>query len=268
MFDPAGLPAELTLASDPLGARLEDAGLSSSQPPQQTIYDGWLLRYSPGKAKRARSVNTIGPGRLPLEVKLAHVESFYHRAGLPALYRITPYTQPAGLDTALAAAGYVAGDESRVMWTELLRCKNSALPSDASVTDVGAAAFADIVAALRGSPAAQAAAERQRLANSILPGHFVVLRDGQEPLACGCVVVDEDVAGIFNMVTTPEQRCQGHATAIVERLLQHASAAGARWAYLQVDATNSAARRVYDKFGFRDRYAYWYRARPPQGELQ
>jgi GNAT superfamily N-acetyltransferase len=269
MFDPAGLPAELTLASDPLGARLEDAGLSSSQPPQQTIYDGWLLRYSPGKAKRARSVNAIGPGRLPLEDKLAHVESFYKRAGLPALYRITPYTQPAGLDAALAAAGYVACDESRVMWTELQRHSSTTLPSDAPLTEVTAAAFADIVAALRGSPAAQAAAERQRLASSILPGHFLVLRDGEEPLACGCVVIDGDVAGIFNMVTALAQRGRGHATAIVARLLQHAVAGGARTAYLQVDAANAPARGVYGRFGFCDRYAYWYRVAPgDEGERQ
>jgi len=35
MFDPAGLPAELSRTDDSLGARFEDAGLTSSQPPQQ-----------------------------------------------------------------------------------------------------------------------------------------------------------------------------------------------------------------------------------------
>ena len=88
------MPAPLRSADDALGARLEDAGLTSSQPPQQTIYDGWLLRYSPGKAKRARSVNAIGTGRLPLERKLAEVEAFYRRVGLPCLYRVTPFSQP------------------------------------------------------------------------------------------------------------------------------------------------------------------------------
>ncbi len=118
MFDPAAVPDVLRSADDALGARLEDAGLSSSQPSQQSIYDGWLLRYSPGKAKRARSVNAIGAGRIPLDAKLAAVEAFYRRVGLPCLYRITPFTQPAELDRVLDRADYLAREETRVMWLD------------------------------------------------------------------------------------------------------------------------------------------------------
>jgi len=264
MFDPAALPAELRRADNLLGARFEDAGLSASQPPQQTIYDGWLLRYSPGKAKRARSVNAIGPGRLPLAEKLAHVESFYRRAGLRALYRITPYTLPTGLDAALATAGYMARDETRVMWIDLPRSLPVA-PADASITQVDAIEFAEVAAQLRGSPAAQAAAERQRIANSALRGEFVTLREDGQDLACGSVLLEGETAGIFNMVTADAHRGRGHATAIVGRLLQHAAAAGAHKVYLQVDAGNTPARRVYDRFGFRDCYAYWYRAVSGEG---
>ncbi len=49
------------MAADLL-ARIEDAGLNASAPPQQRVLDGWLLRFSPGKAKRARCVNAIGVG--------------------------------------------------------------------------------------------------------------------------------------------------------------------------------------------------------------
>lgn len=267
MFDPAGLPAELSRADDSLGARFEDAGLTSSQPPQQTIYDGWLLRYSPGKAKRARSVNAIAAGVRPLDEKLAHVEAFYRRVGLPCVFRITPYTQPAGLDAALAAAGFLAREESRVMYTKLAAA-SAPVASDRRFTMMQASEFTDLVAQLRELPPEQAAAERERMAHLVLPALYIAVRVGDQPVASGCVVIDDDVAGIFNMVTTPAQRGQGHATAIVEYLLRHAGAAGARWAYLQVDAANAAARCVYRKFGFRDRYAYWYRARPPQGEVQ
>jgi ribosomal protein S18 acetylase RimI-like enzyme len=267
MFDPAALPTEITRADDNFGARLEDAGLTSSQPPQQTIYDGWLLRYSPGKAKRARSVNAIASGVRPLAEKLAHVEAFYTRVGLPCVYRITPYTQPAGLDAALAGAGYGAREESRVMWADLQALSASTAPVQRFST-LNAPEFADLVASLRGYPPAQVAAERERIAQLVLPALCVAAYQDDQPVACGCVVVDSDVAGIFNMVTASAQRGNGRATAIVQHLLQHARVAGARWAYLQVDAANTAARHVYRKFGFRDRYAYWYRARPRQGEPQ
>jgi GNAT superfamily N-acetyltransferase len=267
MFDPGRLPAELMRADDALGARLEDAGLTSSQPPQQAIYDGWLLRYSPGKAKRARSVSAMAAGMRPLAEKLPHVEAFYRRAGLPCVYRITPFTQPAGLDAALAAAGYVAGEESRVMCLELASRAQPACPSP-GFTELGLPEFADVVARLRGSPATQAAAERQRLAQLTLPARCLVVHEAGEPVACGCAVVDGEVAGLFNMVTAPAQRGRGQATAIVAQLLQHATASGVRWMYLQVDAANDSARHVYGKFGFRDRYAYWYRAQTPQGEVR
>jgi len=266
-FDPAGLPADLLRADDALGAQLEDAGLTSSQPPQQTLYDGWLLRYSPGKAKRARSVNSIAAGRRSLDEKLPRVEAFYRRAALPCVYRITPFTQPVGLDAALDAAGYEARDESRVMFVELDARGTPAVPG-AAFCEVGALDFADTVARLRGSPPQEAAAERERIAHLALPSYCLVVREADEPVACGCAVIDGEVAGIFNMVTTPQQRGRGQATAIVARLLQQAVVTGVRRAYLQVDAANAPARHVYLKFGFRDRYAYWYRTLPPRGELQ
>jgi len=61
----------------------------------------------------------LPPAVRPLDEKLAHVEAFYGRVGLPCVFRITPYTQPPAMDAALAAHGFLAQEESRVMWTEL-----------------------------------------------------------------------------------------------------------------------------------------------------
>jgi len=52
----------LTTLSTDLLSRVEDAGLNASAPPQQRWIDGWLVRFSPGKAKRARCVNAVAPG--------------------------------------------------------------------------------------------------------------------------------------------------------------------------------------------------------------
>ncbi|HQR56428.1 MAG TPA: GNAT family N-acetyltransferase [Burkholderiaceae bacterium] len=261
MFDPRGLPASLRSTADAVGARLEDAGLTSSQPPQQTIYDGWLLRYSPGKAKRARSVNAIGAGRLPLERKLAEVEAFYRRVVLPCLYRLTPFSEPSSLDHALDCAGYIALDESRVMALELGAGTPVTAPPVTPIA-VDVVEFARVAGALRGSPPGVVAAETERLAHAALPACYLVVREGAQSVACGSIVIDAECAGVFNMVTASERRGRGYATVIVQALLAHAAAAGAHLAYLQVDAANAPARRIYERFGFRDRYAYWYRAAP------
>lgn len=261
MFDPRGLPASLRSTADAVGALLEDAGLTSSQPPQQTIYDGWLLQYSPGKAKRARSVNAIGAGRLPLERKLAEVEAFYRRVVLPCLYRLTPFSEPSSLDHALDCAGYIALDESRVMALELGAGTPVTAPPVTPIA-VDVVEFARVAGALRGSPPGVVAAEAERLAHAALPARYLVVREGTQPVACGSLVVDAECAGVFNMVTASTRRGRGYATSIVQALLAHAAAAGVRLVYLQVDAANAPARRIYERFGFRDRYAYWYRAAP------
>ena len=53
-------PAELL-------SRIEDAGINASAPREQLWVDGWLVRFSPGKAKRARCVQAVAAGRLPLD---------------------------------------------------------------------------------------------------------------------------------------------------------------------------------------------------------
>jgi hypothetical protein len=86
--------------------RLEKLSLNSSAPPGQLLYDGWLLRLLPGKAKRSRSVNAVYPSRIALEEKIAYCERLYGNARLPALFRITPFVQPAGLEAELERRGW------------------------------------------------------------------------------------------------------------------------------------------------------------------
>ena len=48
---------------------------------------------------------------------------------------------------------------------------------------------------------------------------------------------------------------------MVATLLRSAWELGARYAYLQVQEDNIAARRLYAQFGFEQQYLYWYRGR-------
>ena len=88
--------------------RIEEAGLNALQTQRQLFYDGWLLRVSPGSAKRARSVNAHFGSTLPLDEKIAHCERVYGERELPALFRITPFVHPADLEGALARRFAVA----------------------------------------------------------------------------------------------------------------------------------------------------------------
>src|SRR5258705_13904005 len=82
-------------------SRIEDAGLNASAPPQQRWIDGWLVRFSPGKAKRARCVNAVAEGRSSVQHRLRECEAVFDQARLPLIVRITPFSLPVGLDAAL-----------------------------------------------------------------------------------------------------------------------------------------------------------------------
>ena len=264
MFDPASIPAHLRAnehrTTDVLSARIEDASLAASQPAQQSFFDGWVLRYSPGKAKRARSINSIGAGVLPFAAKLEHCVDFYQQHRLPCLFRITPFSQPHNLDADLAAADFRAHQDTRVMAVSLSTIDQSVLPSAAQSVTVEQ--FATALCMLHELDSGKASAERERYARMAGRSAFVVQFDGDTPVACGSLAVEGKFAGIFGMVTGAEYRGRGVATAIVNKLLNDAHTAGAETAYLQVEADNAPARRTYSKFGFRDCYAYWYRAPP------
>jgi len=260
MPEPSILFGAPRAAGDSALARIEEAGLNAAQPREQLLIDGWLLRLSPGKARRSRSVNAIAAGTLPLEEKLALCRRWYERFQLPLIVRVTPFSQPAALDERLDGAGFIAYDETRVMTAALVD-----VPSDRdglAVSEVDVATFAEAVGRLRESPPRQVDAHRRRLLDSPLrpsSTRLVAYGEGGAPLAAGQVVVQDDLAGLYDINTAAQERGRGHGRALSRRLLVAAAAMGAQTAYLQVDLGNVPARRIYTSLGFADRYAYWYR---------
>jgi hypothetical protein len=125
--------------------RLEELGLNSSAPPGQLVYDGWLLRLLPGKAKRARSVNAVYPSMAELATKIAYCERLYRGAGLPAIFRITPFSEPAALDAELERRGYGRFDPTAVEYAAIEPARFGA--GDAESMEL--ATWVDAVGAMR-----------------------------------------------------------------------------------------------------------------------
>jgi GNAT superfamily N-acetyltransferase len=244
--------------------RAEDAGINASAPPQQLWLDGWLVRFSPGKAKRARCINALASGRLSVVHKLARAENLFAGAQLPMVVRITPFTRPAGLDGELAARGFGAIDDTRVMIApRLVHLAPPALAPGFEWAALGHAAMAQAVGGMRSSPLAQRAAHAERLATAPVPFKALAIRRAEDGalVACGQSASEGDLVGLYDVFVIEAARGQGLAGALCTRLLTDALAAGARSAYLQVEADNHAARAVYAKLGFADGYAYHYRTR-------
>ena len=252
--------------SDTWPSRIEDAGINASAPPQQRWVDGWLLRFSPGKAKRARCVQAVAAGRLPLDQRLGLCQAVFTDAGLPMLVRITPFSQPPGLDTALAALDYHRLDDTRVMVAALGARVAPPLPAGVALQRLAPVDFAEAVGALRGSPAGQRAAQAQRLLASPVPYQGWVLRrvDDEHILACGQTALEAELVGLYDVFTDPVARGQGLARLLCAHLLAKGQAEGAQVAYLQVEADNAPAQAIYHRLGFADAYAYHYRTPNPE----
>jgi GNAT superfamily N-acetyltransferase len=242
-------------------SRVEDAGLNASAPPQQRWLDGWLVRFSPGKAKRARCINAVAEGRLPVESKLRLAAAVFDEAELPMVVRLTPFSRPPGLDDELAARGFTTMDDTRVMVCGDVPSAAPPLPGGCRWQALDHAAFAEAVGALRSSPPLQRRAHAERLSNSPVRYHgFAIVREEDEAvLACGQFAREAELVGLYDVFTDERVRNQGLARTLCQHLLSLAASSGARIAYLQVEADNTPARRIYKRLGFTDAYAYHYR---------
>jgi ribosomal protein S18 acetylase RimI-like enzyme len=254
----------VTSLSATLLQHVEDAGLNASAPPQQRWVDGWLVRLCPGKARRARCINAVAAGRQPIAAKLARCEAAYAQAGLPLLFRITPFAQPAGLETHLDYLGLRPFDDTRVMVRQHLAGFDApVLPERTELRDLPMEAFTQRVGVWRGSPLAHRQSHAERLRNAPVPFHaFELVVDGT-PVACGQFALEDDLVGLYDIFTHESARGHGHARRLCGLLMARAHLLGAAHAYLQVDAANGPALAVYRRLGFVDGYGYHYRARDP-----
>jgi len=246
----------------PDARRIEELSLNSSAPPGQLLYDGWILRMLRGKAKRARSVNAVYESKLPLGEKIDYCERLYGQAGIAALFRITPFSNPPELDRELEWRGYERFDDTAVEAATI----NSAQLANGHADAMDLKSWVDAVGELRGSPPSHRAAHFARIDGMALRKLPVAVREKGHIVATGLAIVEDDCVGLFDIITHGAAQRRGHAKTVVATLLRHAWELGARHAYLQVQAANESARRLYAQFGFSQQYLYWYRGRAGEKE--
>ncbi len=243
-----------------LARRLEERALNASGALQSLVYDGWLIGYRPGPTKRLRCVNAFYASTLPLEEKVAFCTAFYSAAGLPALFRLLPFSQPARLDRWLDRKGWQRFEPTLVLQSSLAEAPPAAA-ADATVAIVDAAAWQPLVAQLLDVDSEALPRLVERAASYPLPHAGALIRRDGEVVACGLLKLEADHAGLFALFTAPAWRGRGLGRAVVAALLAEARRRRATTAYLQVSANNAPALALYRHFGFSPSHEYWYRAR-------
>ncbi len=251
-------PAEQTSAAGSaahLSRRVEEASINAWPAMQQILLDGWLLRFAQGFTKRANSVVPLYPGEEPLTEKVRFCENVYARERLKTIFRLTSIGDHEPLDGFLARRGYQHRDATEVL-TRGLDQRPGTSPSLCLLpTERWLAVYGD----LTGMPDTARALHGAILKGIPLPCAYAAIGTANAPLACGLAVLEQDLVGLFDVVTAPSARRSGRATELVQSLLAWAFDHGAHRAYLQMVADNGPARGLYQNLGFETLYHYWYR---------
>lgn len=257
-----------------LAARIEEASLNAWPALQQQLYHGWVLRFSRGFTRRANSVQ-VGPATdraAPMDdsliERIRYCENRYAAEDLATVFRLTSLQPQEDLEMLLDERGYRRAGETLVMACAL---PEPTAPIDdplaeprqgrqlASVED-----WLAIYASLAELPPEGAALHRAILRG--IPGQLGLwVSDGALAAAsglaaaCGLAVHEAELVGLFDIITAPARRQQGHGRAVVDALLRWGLSQGASYGYLQVTADNATAQGLYERVGFQPLYRYWYR---------
>jgi len=220
---------------------------------------GWRLRFSKGYTKRANSINPLGvDAQCTSEVVLA-LEAPYLGLGQTPTWRLTPLA-PSAIGPLLAGRGYRSIEQSLLQVCPL----HPGFAADAAVRILPAPSPAWIEAFCQYSPVPPQHREtmQRMLAAIAAPAGFAFVEEAGQPMAMAIGAIEGDHMGLFDVLVMPHARRRGLARRVTESLYAWAWGHGARFAYLQVVATNAAALPLYANQGFRTVYTYEYHVPP------
>jgi len=247
--------------------QLEEIAANAVAPEVVQLVDGWVLRAAPAAPfRRSNSVLPIRGDAHGLDERIALVEEFYRRRGLPVRYQLSPVVKPPELERALVARGYEVEATTLVQTADtgrVVAATAHAAALEVSVQDAVNEAWLAAHADAHGADAADRSrlATQARLLARLGPrgAAAAAARPGNAAAGVGFVVPERGWAGVFGMGTHPTARRSGVATAILHALARRALTGGATQLYLQVEAGNEPALALYARAGFVTAYRYHYR---------
>ena len=241
--------------------RLEAVSFRSF-PSTSTHYDGtWAIRLTAGHpAKRLNSVNPLDPSdHAYIDARLELARRKFESFGRPLVFRQSPLA-PEALETLLDDRGWERFGESMVMTLDLsgvdLSGSNDRLP----IRDVGK--WVDTFLQLSNEDTERKPGLVEVLSSVRPEGGLFIKTDEAATVAALRCVHDNDLAGVFDVVTGLAFKRRNHARDLLGSALKWAKASGASHAWLQVVVENRPAIRLYEAFGFQELYRYSYRREP------
>jgi len=247
--------------------RVEEACLNAWPALREVLLDGWLLRFSEGLTRRANSANALTPVGNPA---LTKCQCLYRRLGLPTIFRVLSFADPA-IDQQLAKAGYTSEGESCVLYGKIDELE--AVPdAEVGLASVATAEWFAAMSALQSHTPDQALIYRRiaprtpspwrsrNVGQLAIPTVFALLSANGQPVALAYGAFHRGLLCYESVITDRRRLRQGYGRRIVAALAAWAKENGGHGACLQVEANNLPARALYDAIGLkRELYRYHYR---------
>lgn len=244
---------------------LELAGFAS-WPAEQVIEDGsWLIRLSSKLPyKRTNSINCLSESDGDnVTERLQKAQSVFESVGVQPTLRTTPLTPPSLLS---ATSGLRWGEpfsESIVMTAALAEDMN-ADPNHAHAEfesfDHPAIEWIDDYMALTMDKAKDRDTITRTLNQIEKPVQFIRVIHNSSCIGVAVSVVQNNLVGLFGLAVAASARRQGLGRVLSKTALNWGKNEGASTAWLQVEADNTPARKLYESLGFVECYRYAYRS--------
>lgn len=218
---------------------------------------GWRIRFSNGCTKRANSANCISENAQLTSKEIEHIESLYDERDLESIFRLTSFSLSNELDKTLASRRYRYIEPSLVMTVPLTASLVAPFSAPFLMSDIED--WVHACEQIAGKEFSDKTTRLQMLQSIKGACAFTISGEVNQALCCGLGVIIDQYIGLFDIETTIKSRGQGFAKRLCSSLMHWGYESGAKYAYLQVLASNSVAIRLYESLGFRRAYHYWYR---------
>jgi ribosomal protein S18 acetylase RimI-like enzyme len=237
---------------------IERATVAAVSPDLTEELDGWLLPFSNGTVKRARSAVPLHRGAVDAAT-LDRIEDRYASRQAATALRLADAPCFEGLRAELERRQYKADAPTCVQVGSAQRMRQVAAPGvapadvDSAPDDAWAALFLG-----EGFDPVDGA-HRVRMLSRAKGTLYASVREGGRTVAAGAMAFGHGWASVHGMRTDKAQRGRGLAGRVLAGLAQAALAQGFERVFLQVDAANPAALALYRRAGFEThwQYSYW-----------
>jgi ribosomal protein S18 acetylase RimI-like enzyme len=239
---------------------IERATLDAVPPQRLVQWREWLLPFDGGTVGRSHSAVPLRHDA-PAQDVLQELERRYREAGLATVLRIPEVESFAPLREQLRAGGYVRAKPTLVQVGDLARLARGATPSVQVELATRPGAEWEAVFLGEGFDPVDGASRLAILRRGV-HSLFAGIRVDGGIVAVGSACTVHGWCGVHGMRTLPAWRGRGCASAILAALARAGQERGITQVFLQVDASNAAARSLYESRGFSTAWSYAYWQRP------